>query len=44
MKQFWGQASWAKMISPAGKLPNKEVNKAEELTQLSTNIVLHINS
>jgi len=38
MKPFWGQASWAKMTSPAGKLPNKKVNKAEELTQFSTNI------
>jgi hypothetical protein len=45
MMSFRGQASWAKMISPGGKLttlachPTKKVNKAEELTYLSTNIV-----
>jgi hypothetical protein len=39
-----GQASWANMMSPGGKLkalechPTKKVNKAEELTYLSTNI------
>ena len=41
---FRGQASWAKMTSPRGKLsalvghPMTKVNKAEELTYLSTNI------
>jgi hypothetical protein len=45
---FRGQASWAKMASPGGKLtapachPTKKVNKAEELTYLSTNIDCHI--
>jgi hypothetical protein len=39
-----GQASWANMMSPGGKLkalechPTKKVNKAEEPTYLSTNI------
>ncbi len=41
---FRGQASWAKMTSPGGKLTalashlTIKVNKAEELTYLSTNI------
>ncbi len=45
MMSFGGQASWAKMMSPWGKVtslachPTKKVNKAEELTYLSTNIV-----
>ncbi len=44
MTSFRGQASWAKMTSPRGKLtalvchPNKRVNKAEELMYLYTNI------
>jgi hypothetical protein len=44
MMSFRGQASWAKMTSPWGKLTalachlTKKVNKAEELTYLSTNI------
>jgi hypothetical protein len=44
MMSFRGQASWAKMMSPGGKLtalachPTKRVNKVEELTSLSTNI------
>ncbi len=44
MTSFSGQASWAKMMSPRGKLTalashlTKKVNKAEELTYLSTNI------
>ncbi len=44
MTSFRGQVSWAKMASPGGKLtallchPTKKVNKAEELTYLSTNI------
>ncbi len=39
-----GAASWAEMTSPRGKLtvvafhPTKKVNKAEELTYLSTKI------
>jgi hypothetical protein len=43
MMKFRGQARWAKMTSPGGKLkapachPTKKVNKAEELTYLSTN-------
>jgi hypothetical protein len=43
MVLFRGQASWAKMTSPGGKLivlachTNKKVNKAEELTYLSAN-------
>jgi len=42
---FRGQAGSAKMMSPGGKLaalachPTKRVNKAEELTYLSANIV-----
>jgi hypothetical protein len=38
MMSFRGQASWAKMIPPRGKLteltchPTEKVNKAEELT------------
>ncbi len=38
-----GQASWAKVMLPGGKLtalvchPTEKVNKAEELTYLSTN-------
>jgi hypothetical protein len=41
---FSGQESWAKMTSPVGKLqhwlanPIKKVNKAEDLTYLSTSI------
>jgi hypothetical protein len=44
MMSFRGQASWAKMMSLRAKLttlachPTKRVNKAEELTYLSTNI------
>ncbi len=40
MTSFRGEASWAKMTSPGGKLtaqachPTKKVNKAEELTYL----------
>jgi hypothetical protein len=48
MTSFRGQASKAKMMSPGGKLrvlvfhPSKKVNKAEELTCLSTNIgIMH---
>jgi len=43
MTSFWKQASWAKMTSPGDKLTalasqlTKTVNKAEELTYLSTN-------
>ncbi len=46
MTSFRGQASSAKMTSPGGQLtalachPNIKVNKAEELTYLSTNIDL----
>jgi hypothetical protein len=45
---FRGQASWSKMMSPGGKLtalayhPNRKVNKAEELTYLSTNIYIKL--
>jgi hypothetical protein len=45
LTSFRGQASRAKMTSPGGKLTalachlTKKVNKAEELTNLSTNIV-----
>jgi hypothetical protein len=44
MASFKRQASWAKMTSPGGKLTalayhlSKRVNKAEELTYLSSNI------
>jgi hypothetical protein len=44
MTSFRGQASWAEMMSPVGKLtalaccPAKKVHKAEELTYLSSNI------
>ncbi len=44
MTSFRGQASWAKMTSPGGKLttlachPTKGVNKAEEPAYLSTNV------
>jgi hypothetical protein len=44
MTSFGGKASWAKMTSAGGKLttlachPTIKVNKAEELTYLSTNI------
>jgi hypothetical protein len=44
MTPFRGQAGWAKMTSFGGKLtalashPTKKVNKAKELTYLSTNI------
>jgi len=47
MTSLRGQASWAKMTSPGGKLtamachPTKIVNKAEELTYLSTNMELY---
>jgi hypothetical protein len=47
MTSFRGQAKWAKMTSTRGKLtalvchPTKKVNKAEELTYLSTNIGLN---
>jgi hypothetical protein len=43
MTSFRGQARWAKMTSPWGKLTalayhkTKRVNKAEELTYISTN-------
>ncbi len=46
MMSFIWQASSAKMTSPGGKItalachPNIKVNKAEELTYLSTNIDL----
>jgi len=46
MASFRGHASWVKMTSPGGKLTalacntTKSVNKAEELTYLSTNIAL----
>jgi hypothetical protein len=46
MTLFRGQASWAKMTSPVAIVtslachPTKKVNKAEELTYLSTDIVL----
>jgi hypothetical protein len=49
MTSFRGQASWANMTSPGGKLTAlvrhlaKRVNKAGELTYLSTNIALHLN-
>jgi len=45
---FRVQASWRKKVSPGGKLterachPTKKVNKAEELTYLSTNIGLRV--
>jgi len=45
MTSFRGQASWAKMTSHGGKLTalachlTEKVNKAEELTYFSTNIV-----
>ncbi len=47
MMSFRGQASWAKMTSPWGKLTvlachlTKKVNKAEELSYLSTNIAVN---
>jgi hypothetical protein len=47
MTSFRGQASWAKMTSPWGKLTaltchlTKKVNRAEELTYLSTNIAVN---
>ncbi len=43
MTSFRGQASWAKITSPVGKLralachPTKKVIKADELTYISTN-------
>jgi hypothetical protein len=46
MTSFRGQASWANMTLPRGKLTamvchlTKRVNKAEELTYLSTNIAV----
>jgi hypothetical protein len=48
MTSFRVQASLAKMTSPGGKLialgchPTKNVNKAEEVTYLSTNIDLSL--
>jgi hypothetical protein len=45
---FRGQASWAKITSPEGKLteltchPTKKVNKAEELTYLSKTLEITI--
>jgi hypothetical protein len=48
MTSFRGQASWVKMTSPEGKLTalachlTKKVNKAEELTYLSTNTETYI--
>ncbi len=48
MTSFRGQASKAEMMSPGGKLIaltchlTKKVNKAEELTYLSTNIVCYL--
>jgi len=50
MTSFKGQASSAKITSPGGKLtalachPTKRVNKAEELTYLSTNIGFSLKS
>ncbi len=44
MTSFKGQAGWAKMMSPGGKVsalgfhPTKKVNKAEYLTYISTSI------
>jgi hypothetical protein len=44
MMSFRGQAGWGKITPPRGKLtalacyPEKRVNKAEELTYLSTKI------
>jgi hypothetical protein len=43
---FWWWASWAKMMSPKGKLtaqachPPKKVKKGEQLTHLSINVRL----
>jgi hypothetical protein len=48
MMSFTGQANRAKIMSPGGKLTAlvhrlaKKVNKAKELTYLSTNIVYNI--
>jgi hypothetical protein len=48
MTLFRWQASWAKMMSARGKLttvacyPIKKVNKAEEITNISTNNGLNI--
>jgi len=50
MTSFRGQASWAKMMSPGGELtalachPTKKVNKAEQLTYLSTRIACGLNT
>jgi hypothetical protein len=44
---FRGQASWAKMTSPGGKVKalqchlTKKVNKAEDLSYLFTEIITH---
>ncbi len=40
MMSFRGQASWAKMTSPGGKLTAlvKKINKAEETSYIYTNI------
>jgi hypothetical protein len=44
MMSYRGQASWAKMMSPGGKLTapachlTKRVKKAEELAYISTNM------
>jgi len=46
MTSFRGQASWAKMASPGGRLTalacplTKRVNKAEELTCFSTHTLV----
>ncbi len=48
MTSFRGQVSWAKMMSPGGKLKAlachlpKKVNKAEALIYLSTNIAYYL--
>jgi hypothetical protein len=48
MTSFRGYARWAKMTSHGGKLtpllchPNKKLNKAEEITYLTTNIDLAV--
>jgi hypothetical protein len=45
---FRRQASWEKIMSPGGKLtavachPTRKVNRAEELTYLSTNIYIEL--
>jgi len=48
MTSFRGQASWAKVPSPGGKLTvlvshqTKKVNKAEELTFFPANFVINL--